>query len=103
MSFKTHICDPLLVKYTVLVSDEVSGRGVCERDREIECQGEVCVCVCERWGVREGFVCVCMFSWKAQPAERHDLSEFATVQCLTFSLSIRDSLISTLPWEDSSL
>jgi len=29
--------------------------------RQIGCQGEVCVCVCERWGVREGFVCVYMY------------------------------------------
>ena len=43
MSFKTNICDPLLVKYTVLVSDGMSGRGLC---------------VCVRWDVREGCVCV---------------------------------------------
>ena len=57
MSFKTNICDPLLVKYTVLVSDGVSGRGVCVRDgvsgrgvcvREMGCLGGVCVCERER-------------------------------------------------------
>ena len=34
---------------------------MCVYKREIGCQGEVCVCVCERWGVREGFVCICIF------------------------------------------
>lgn len=84
---------------SVCERDGVSGRSVCMRER----WGVREECVCERWGVREGFVCVCIFSWKAKPAERHDLSEFTTVQCLTFSLSIRDSLVSTLPWEDNSL
>ena len=75
----------------------MSGKGVCEMGY----QGGVCFCV--RDGVSGRGLCVYVFSWKAQPAERHDLSEFTTVQCLTFSLSIRDFLISTLPWEDNSL